>query len=164
MNILYLHGLGSSLKPEKREILEKYGKVYGPDINYEQRKDTIDWLYGSYKEKEIDVIIGSSMGGFTGYYLSRLLQTPALLFNPALAARKVKQEIPENAPPHQSLVQFILGAQDTTVNPEATLGFIAEHFPKTQDYQISIQKDLEHQIPIEVFKNATDKFFREVKL
>lgn len=34
MNILYLHGLKSKLKPDKKEILEKYGNVYAPDIDY----------------------------------------------------------------------------------------------------------------------------------
>ena len=160
MNILYLHGLLGSLNSEKRETLEKYGTVYAPTIPYESKSTCIDWLYQTYKEKQIEVVIGSSMGGFTGYYLSRLLQTPALLFNPALAHRTVRQEIPSPLPTHQHPIHFTLGAQDEVVNPKETLGFIATHFPVTQNYQLHLQQDLAHRIPLPTFKSATTHFLR----
>jgi len=159
MNILYLHGLLGSLNSEKRETLEKYGTIYAPTIPYKNNSTCIDWLYQTYKEKQIEVVIGSSMGGFTGYYLSRLLQTPALLFNPALAHRTVRQEIPSPLPTHQHPVHFTLGAQDEVVNPKETMGFIATHFPVTQNYQLHIQQDLAHRIPLPTFKSATTHFF-----
>ena len=137
MNILYLHGLLGSLNPEKREVLEKYGTVYAPTIPYKSNSTCIDWLYQTYKEKQIEVVIGSSMGGFTGYYISRLLQTHALLFNPALAHRTVHQVIPSPLPTHQHPV----------------------HFTVTQHYQLHTQQDLAHRIPLPTFKSATTHFF-----
>src|SRR5690554_4666971 len=94
MNILYLHGLDSSLNDEKRAILEKYGKVYAPLIDYREDANRVVFLIDEFKDKDIDVVIGSSMGGFAGYYIADALQRPALLFNPALAYRSVRQEIP----------------------------------------------------------------------
>ncbi|MEO8773713.1 MAG: YqiA/YcfP family alpha/beta fold hydrolase, partial [Gelidibacter sp.] len=95
MNILYIHGLNSSLNEEKRLILERYGNVNAPTIAYENNPDRIRWLHNRYKDAEINVIIGSSMGGFAGFHLSKLLKVPALLFNPALAERSLFQNIPD---------------------------------------------------------------------
>jgi len=51
MNILYLHGLNGSLKPKKRNILEAYGTVFAPSIDYQNNPNAILWLYDSYKTK-----------------------------------------------------------------------------------------------------------------
>ncbi|SHI94643.1 Predicted esterase YcpF, UPF0227 family [Mesonia phycicola] len=159
MNILYLHGLMGSLNPEKRQIVEKYGKAYAPSIPYQTNKECISWLYHNYKDKNIEVVIGSSLGGFSGYYLSRLLQVPALLFNPALANRSVTQNIPEITNIHREPMHIILGAKDDVVNPKSTLQFIAEHFPSTQNYQIQTLPELAHRIPLQTFKTSVDQFF-----
>lgn len=63
MNILYLHGLESKLSDEKKAILKTYGTVIAPDLNYNSNPNTIQNLYDEYKNQEINVIIGSSMGG-----------------------------------------------------------------------------------------------------
>jgi len=160
MNILYLHGLLGSLNVEKRKCLEVHGQVIAPQIPYESEKDCISWLFQTYKNKQIDVIIGSSLGGFAGYYLSQLLQKPTLLFNPALAARSVEQHIPEIEIPHQHSLHLILGANDDVVDPKKTLKFIAEHFPATQNYFLQIKKGLSHRIPISVFENSITTFFK----
>jgi predicted esterase YcpF (UPF0227 family) len=160
MNILYLHGLLGSLSDEKRKCLEVYGKVIAPQIPYESEKDCIAWLFHTYKNEQIDVIIGSSLGGFAGYYLSQLLQKPALLFNPALAARSVEQHIPKIEIPHQHPLHFVLGANDEVVDPKKTLNFIAEHFPASQNYHLQIKKDLSHRIPISVFEDSITTFFK----
>jgi len=159
MNILYLHGLMGSLNPEKRQIVEKYGKAYAPNIPYQTNTECISWLYHHYKNKNIDVVIGSSLGGFSGYYLSRLLQVPALLFNPALASRSVEQNIPEITNAHREPMHIIIGAKDDVVHPKSTLQFIAEHFPSTQNYQIQTLQELAHRIPLQTFKTTVDQFF-----
>ena len=74
MNILYIHGLNGSLSPEKQVFLERYGNVEAPSLDYENNPDSIIWLYNHYKDAKIDVIIGSSMGGFAGYHLSKLFK------------------------------------------------------------------------------------------
>lgn len=109
MNILYIHGLNSSLSPEKRSIVEKYGSVEAPSIDYESHPDRIQWLHDQYKDHKIDVIIGSSMGGFAGYHLSRWFKVPALLFNPALVERSVLQYVPETYDTNGSIIKIVLG-------------------------------------------------------
>lgn len=95
MNILFLHGLESKLSDEKRAILETYGTVIAPDLDYKSNPDAIQNLYDEFKNQNINSIIGSSMGGFAGFHLANSLGIFALLYNPALPYRNsVLQNIP----------------------------------------------------------------------
>lgn len=162
MNILYIHGLNSSLIPEKRIIVERFGIVTAPFIDYEADPNRIEWLYHNHKNKDIDVIIGSSMGGFSGYHLSRLLQVPALLFNPALAERSVLQYVPKTSSTNGSNIQIVLGGKDDIVDPKKTLSFLAGLMDQPQNYTISIRHDLEHRIPLSVFEVEIARFMKEI--
>lgn len=152
MTILYIHGLNGNLNKEKRDILQRYGSVQSPAIDYEHNPDSISWLYTQYKSAGIDVIIGSSMGGFAGYHLSRLLQLPCLVFNPALVYRSVNQNIPISLKSNESAIHIVLGAKDTVVNPKDTLSFLGDSLNGPQDYTITIRHDLKHRIPVFVFE------------
>lgn len=158
MNILYIHGLNGSLIPEKREILERYGNVEAPSIDYENNPDSILCLYNQYKDAKIDVIMGSSMGGFAGYYLSKLLQLPALVFNPALAERSVVQNVPDTPETNNGKIHIVLGSKDRVVDPKDTLHFLGDLLMQKQDYNISIRHDLEHRIPLDVFEEEVVRF------
>ncbi|EMQ95178.1 Hypothetical protein D778_02699 [Xanthomarina gelatinilytica] len=160
MNILYLHGLNGSLKPKKRNILEAYGTVFAPSIDYQNNPNAILWLYDSYKNKDIDIVIGSSMGGFAGFHLSKLMQIPALLFNPALAARSVEQQTPNTPSNNGSTISMVLGAKDTVIDPKGTLHYIGEHLNAGQPIDIKIHPYLEHRIPVAVFEEAVDLFMK----
>ncbi|MGG5487593.1 YqiA/YcfP family alpha/beta fold hydrolase [Gaetbulibacter sp. PBL-D1] len=162
MNILYLHGLNGSLKPEKRNILEAYGTVIAPSIDYQNNSNAISWLYDSYADKSIDVVIGSSMGGFTGFHLSKLMQIPALLFNPALASRSVVQQLPNTPSNNGSTISMVLGAKDTVINPKDTLNYIGEHLNAGQPIAIKILPLLEHRIPVAVFEEAVGLFMKRL--
>ena len=70
MIILYLHGLESKLSPQKRSVLERFGTVIAPDLDYHKNTNVFDLLIKRNEEQHFDVIIGSSMGGFMGYYLA----------------------------------------------------------------------------------------------
>ena len=84
MNILYLHGLMSKLSPEKRKVLEKYGSVFAPDIDYKSKHIQPIEILKQFPDTEFNVVIGSSMGGLNGYIISENIGRPALLFNPPL--------------------------------------------------------------------------------
>lgn len=162
MNILYIHGLNGSLIPEKREILERYANVEAPSIDYENNPDSIIWLYNQYKDVKIDVVMGSSMGGFAGYYLSKLLQLPALVFNPALAERSVVQNVPDTPETNNGRIHIVICSKDPVVNPKATLHFLGELLLQEQSYKISIRHDLEHRIPLDVFEVEVVKFMSDL--
>ncbi len=162
MTILYIHGLNGSLSAEKRIILEQYGTVISPSIDYHNIPNAIEWLNDTYKNKTIDIIIGSSMGGFTGFHLCKLMQKPALLFNPALAARSVEQQIPNTPSNNGNNISMILGAKDTVVDPKGTLNYIGNYLSTEQPIDIKILPHLEHRIPLEVFKEAVDLFMKRL--
>jgi predicted esterase YcpF (UPF0227 family) len=161
MNLLYLHGLESKLSDEKRAILEKYTQVIAPDLDYKSNPNIIEYLYNTYQNQKIDIIIGSSMGGFAGYYLAKLFGVPCMLYNPALPYRNgTEQIVPSHLVLNQSdSMRIVLGGQDTVIKATDTLAFLSENVSDKTDYTIVLQRDLPHQIPIDVFEEKTKDFF-----
>lgn len=163
MNILYLHGLSSSgLNSEKRKILEKYGKVFSPAIDYRTEPNSITLLAEQYKDEKIHAVIGSSMGGFIGYYIADAYQIPSLLFNPALASRAVYQRIPTYKNPYLSFKQIVLAANDDVVDPKETLVFLSKTLQQYTDYHIHIRQDIKHRIPADIFEQEVKMFFERI--
>jgi hypothetical protein len=166
MNILFLHGLESKLSPEKRVILEKYGNVIAPDLDYKSNPNMIQHLYDAYQTQNINAIIGSSMGGFAGYHLASSLGVGALLYNPALQYRgTIEQIVPVNNSMNQSLfMRIVLGRQDTVIKAKDNLTYFAQNIAAKTNYTIAIKKDLAHQIPLAVFETEVTEFFRQLHL
>ena len=162
MNLRYLHGLESKLSAEKRDIIERYGTVMAPDLDYKSNPNMIEYLYNTYLNQKIDLIIGSSMGGFAGYYLAQLFNIPSMLYNPALPYRvTVEQIIPSQLSMyHPVSMRIVMGAKDTVIKAKDNLAFLAQHISDKTDYSLIVRKDLEHQIPIEVFEEETKAFFK----
>lgn len=163
MNILYLHGLESQLSPEKRLILEKYGDVIAPDLDYKSNPNIIQNLYAEFKNQSINAIIGSSMGGFAGYYLANSLGVRAMLYNPALPYRtSIEQFVPEIVAKHPLVnLRIVLGGLDNVIMAKDNLTFFAENYDFERNYQIIIRKELGHQIPTAVFEKETNAFFEK---
>lgn len=159
MKILYLHGLDGSLSDEKRTILSPFGKIVAPAIDYRTDKNSITKLVAEYKNKDIDIVMGSSMGGFAGYHVADALQKPALLFNPALAQRSVVQEIPEYINSNLSSKQLVLGAQDEVGDPVGTFQYLSQTLNTHTDYCIHFRQDLAHRIPVAIFEEEVAEFF-----
>jgi predicted esterase YcpF (UPF0227 family) len=164
MNILFLHGLESKLSDPKRAILETYGKVIAPDLDYKSNPNAIQNLYDEYQNQDINVIIGSSMGGFTAYHLANSLGLCALLYNPALPYRNdVEQIIPTALPKKNSaFMRFVLGGQDDVIKAKDNLNFLAQNSNPQTDYDITIKGELAHQIPIDIFEQETKAFFEQL--
>lgn len=163
-NILYLHGLESKLSESKREILGNYGCVIAPDLDYFNKKNMIDSLYLEYKDENIDVIIGSSMGGFTGFYLSKLFNKPCLVFNPALPYRPVEQIVPIIESDLNNFIQIVIGNKDVIVNSKENINYILNNIHSDNNISIQIINQLEHQIPVDIFKNEIDRFFSNLNI
>jgi predicted esterase YcpF (UPF0227 family) len=161
MNLLYLHGLESKLSDEKRAILERYATVIAADLDYKSNPNMIEHLYNTYQDQEIDAIIGSSMGGFAGYYLAQLFKVPSMLYNPALPYRgTTEQMVPAHLPMNDpASMRIVLGAQDDLIKAKDNLTFLAQHMTGKTDYKLIVRKDLAHQIPLDVFEEETKAFF-----
>ena len=102
------------------------------------------------------------MGGFVGYYISDAYQLPSLLFNPALAARSVHQNIPTYKNPYLSFKQVVLGVDDEIIDPKNTLAFLSKTLQKHTDYHIHIRQRLGHRIPVDVFTEEVALFFNKI--
>ena len=164
MNIIFLHGLESKLSNEKRVILETYGTVIAPDLEYKSNPNVIQNLYDEFKNQDINTIIGSSMGGFAGFHLANSLGICALLYNPALPYRNsIEQIIPNNLQVRESpLMRIILGGQDEIIKAKDNLAFLSQNSKPNTDYTIVIKNNLAHQIPVDVFKEETEAFFESL--
>jgi uncharacterized protein len=162
MNILYLHGLDSKLSPEKKAVLEQYGSVFAPNIDYYTNQNAIETVLNQFSKGEIDVVIGSSMGGFAGYHVANALQLPALLFNPAMKKRTVRQNISVGKNLYNGLKQIVIGQVDKVVAPKDTLDFLQEDFNPLTDLHLHLVPQLGHNIPIPFFEEEVSSFFKKL--
>ncbi len=86
MNIVYLHGLESNPNCDKVEWLRSQGhKVHSPRVDY-SKENEYNRIHKLCRGNCYDLIIGSSMGGWFGWNLGKMLKVPVLLFNPAMLA------------------------------------------------------------------------------
>lgn len=160
MNILYLHGLQSKLRKEKRAILENYGTVFAPDIDYSKNHLQPIPILSEFKETEFNVIIGSSMGALNAYIISENIGRPTLLFNPPLSKYKAiafKAHFIKGI----AAKQIILGGNDVVVNAAETLNFLGENL-QNSELNIKVLPKLGHRIPTDVFSTQIEEFFREL--
>ena len=160
MNILYLHGLKSKLSPEKRQILEQYGKVYAPGIDYESAYIQPLEILQKFPETHFNVVIGSSMGALNAYIISENIGRPALLFNPPLVKY---QTIEFKAKYVKGLAskQILLGGQDVVVDPRETLDYLKQHLTEFE-LELKVDPILGHRIPIDIFENQAALFFSKI--
>jgi predicted acylesterase/phospholipase RssA len=135
-------------------------EVYNPTIDYND-----PYVYFEIK-KEIkkfnpDWIIGSSMGGYLGYYYAQTLDIKALLFNPAFKLmddnpyKGMDIKVPKSNNYYFPLIQVHLGDRDNVVDNRETQKLIKENLPK-HSYDILIH-DFGHRIPLKNFKLISEK-------
>ena len=162
MNILYLHGLKSKLSKEKPKILEQYGTVFAPDIDYSKAHVQHQQILQKYPETEFNVVIGSSMGGLNAYIISNWIGRPALLFNPPLAKHPWSLMLPEEKfTKGTSPKQILLGGRDEVVDPHQTLAYLGRNLQQ-DELEIKIDPSLGHRIPIDLFREQVSLFFSKL--
>jgi len=147
--ILYLHGLDAEPKPEKVEILRTAVIVSAPKLNYRAFKGDItlfNELADSIKIEKITNIVGSSFGGYMGFYLSEFCKIPAVLFNPAITFKSL--EVPVMNIFSDVDKTIILGEKDEVINPIETEDFIAK---KNYENTRIIKLDFAHLVSEEIF-------------
>jgi predicted esterase YcpF (UPF0227 family) len=98
------------------------------------------------KESNIELLIGSSMGGWFAYCISTLTGIPTLLFNPALHSRQFDPQIELGEVKSHHTV--ILGRHDEIIDPLHSLQWLAENKVNSSSWYV----EMEHRIPIEVFE------------
>ena len=152
---LYIHGLHSSVRPEKRKVLEKlFANVLAFDIDYGQQTNVYNTLMKVCHEQHVDLIIGSSFGGYLGFYLAAELGIPSILFNPALMfGKEDKTYVTQSNRQPVPFSLFVVGAMDTVVPPESIDNFIIKH-PEESGIHVMKCSWLKHQIDLKTFEAA----------
>jgi len=150
--VLYLHGLESDQGGPKVDYLADNCYVHAPKMDY-TRKDIFPYLIQIMEDFEPDLIIGSSMGGYTAHMLSGFYNTPTITFNPALHSKKFDPKFPKNVKiPFISKTKIILGEEDTVIDPKLTLRYLSDKGYNTHN-QIEVEQvdGMGHRTPLEVF-------------
>lgn len=153
MKTLYIHGYKSYPIPQKIEIMEAAGlQVTAPEIEFDQGESVYPFLKQIILEEKTEFLVGSSLGGFSAYWLAEELGLPCLLFNPAMNYSNTLMdyipEIEERLCPARFVV---IGALDETIDPEEN-----QHFFNSMDdgecYQrMVLCQWLGHQIDFDTF-------------
>jgi predicted esterase YcpF (UPF0227 family) len=85
MNILYIHGFGSAFDPESEKVkaLGTLGTVYGVNLDYTMPFEvTKELVADAIQHHQIDLIVGTSMGGYTASQCAAGI--PFVAINPAI--------------------------------------------------------------------------------
>lgn len=158
MNILYLHGSGDRLDIQKKAFLKQYGNVTDPEIDYKNNPNTFDYLANLFGRGTNGCIIGNGTGAVMAYHLARHLEIPALLFNPDLTNRSLKQYFPKTDKKFVKPIQFVLGSRDSSFLTLANLRFISEKHQEFEQCSIQVRSDLGQDVFYSVFEAEMKKF------
>lgn len=154
--VIYFHGLESNQGGEKVEYLANKCYIHAPDMDY-TRKDIFPFLTQMVEDFKPDLIIGSSMGGYTAYILGALYNIPIIAFNPAFHNRSFNPNYPEFVNSQiANKANIILGDEDTIIPPKTTLDWLKDHI-RTSSPKINIEivDGMGHRIPLNIFINKT---------
>ena len=87
MKILYVHGFGSKFDASNDKVvaLRALGEVVGITVDYTEARDEIATQLVEYVlQHEIDLIVGTSMGGHMSAIVGARVGVPFVAINPAL--------------------------------------------------------------------------------
>ena len=87
MKILYVHGFGSHFDPnhEKIKLLETLGEVVGVDVDYCRGfHRAFEAVREAATEHNVDLIVGTSMGGYMAAHVGSETGLPFVALNPAV--------------------------------------------------------------------------------
>ena len=136
---LYIHGLDGFLSGEKHAILSKFTQVVAPVMDYRANSAAYFDLLSIAKEKKVDFIIGTSMGGCMAYHLSLHLSLPT--------QDKIRD----------TYLRVVIGGQDDIIDPIQNVAWLATHEKGYMD--IKWRNTLGHRIPTDVFEEEVDGFY-----
>ncbi len=165
-NILYLHGFQGFVTDEKKEFLDSIGNSFYPFLDYENEADSIiNRLLKIIKEKNIDLIAGTSLGGMITYYLGLITEKPTMLLNPAvIAVPQLSEFIPEEIRSKKATKDILVfsGKKDEVVPFELQKEFF-ENLEKdsTIDIEFNEEENLVHLVELDYFKKFFKKFLKK---
>ncbi|MDO6678430.1 MULTISPECIES: YqiA/YcfP family alpha/beta fold hydrolase [unclassified Shewanella] len=90
MNILYIHGFGSQFDEtsDKINLLNTIGSVVGITIDYTKSSESIEKALKEFSSQEsIDLIVGTSLGGYWANRIGSKIGVPFVSINPAISPK-----------------------------------------------------------------------------
>jgi len=145
MRVAFFHGLESSPKTDKNEFLEKFDYVYDPPMDYHDN-GLFEKTLAEVKKNKIDLLIGSSMGGWFAYCIGTLTGIPTLLFNPAVHSRSFDPTVRLGT--KRAVNTIVFGRNDDDIVPKESNIYFLKHGIGTfyQNYENN-----GHRTPIDIF-------------
>ena len=140
------------------EVIHEFSEVEAQHLNYREEPNAFQILSELIVKRAVTHIIGSSFGGFLGFWLAEKHGLPCLLFNPALAisAEMEHEEISNNCPARM----VVLGEKDDVVDPQVTAGLLREHQGDRCSERVVWCNELGHRIDTDTFWEFTNYFFQ----
>lgn len=152
MRVAFFHGLESNPYTEKNIALEsQFEYVYAPPMDYRD-KNLFAKILKDVQSNDIDLLIGSSMGGWFAYCVSTITGTPCLLFNPAVQGRSFDPIV--SVGNKRAKHTIVLGKKDAVIDPNKTISWFSKSGIGTQSFT---WESMEHRIPIGIFKKWLSK-------
>lgn len=158
--LVYFHGLLSNPDNPKVHWLKASYEAWAPAIHYEEPAIMHTLLEGARNFRPHG-LIGSSMGGYTAYWIGKALGVDVLLFNPALPYRSQEpdgQGVPRH-PETPIRSRWVIGEQDPIIDPQANQALARKEPGSTLD----VIPGLGHRIPEELFKAQVRQFVAETQ-
>ena len=145
MRVAFFHGLESSPKTDKNEFLEKFDYVYDPPMDY--RDNTLfERTLAEVKKNKIDLLIGSSMGGWFAYCIGTLTGIPTLLFNPAVHSRSFEPVVRMGT--KRTVNTVVFGRNDEEITPKESHNYFLKSGIGTFYHNYESNG---HRTPIDIF-------------
>jgi hypothetical protein len=152
MKIAFFHGLESPAISDKSEYLQDNSvDAYTPAMDY-TRPGLFEEVLAEVKKRDIDLLVGSSMGGWFAYCISTLTGIPTLLFNPAFHSRSMEPKVKRGSLKTKHTV--VLGKADDVINPYDTLSWIKTN--GVGNFQTHFENN-NHRTPIGLFRKWVGK-------
>ena len=145
--ILYLHGLESKQGGEKVGFLAGQACVYAPAMSYAD-SNIEKQLIKIVKAFKPDVIIGSSMGGYSAMLLGNYFNIKTIAFNPAFHSRTFDPDLGFTP-------VVVLGMEDKVINPLLTKEILDDAFI---DCNIEEIEGMGHRVDPVIFIDIYNKY------
>ena len=151
MHILYIHGLESSTNCLKVQWLKSLGHtVHNPEIDYKD-PEAFFKVKRIAKKHQIDLIIGSSMGGYFAHAIATSTNNDCILLNPAVHSRMFEPANVNYGLCHPKIT-CVLGLNDVVINPEDTKK-ILQFEPRIK----FIEYNHGHRTPVGILEKVINK-------
>lgn len=144
-NIAFYHGYGGDPSHILNNYLRHIGanRIHSPKIDYDEEweYDRCQYLFydecSKIKEKNIDIIIGHSLGGYLAFELAGYLSKDLILINPGIDRSKTLLDITYfDIEPKRDFkrIDIFLGKKDKVIKNKFTIDYIRKNKIKANIY------------------------------